>query len=623
MCGIAALLSLNQNPNGHDTIRNMTRTLADRGPDDESFWSHKDQVFLGHRRLSIIDLSPSGRQPMVSKSKNSTIVFNGEIYNFKELKLKFNLETQTASDTEVLLELIEKIGIEQALNEIRGMFAFALYQNIKNELILARDPFGEKPLYFGRIGDCMAIGSSMKVFHQIPNFQPKLNLEALNFYLKYNYVPSPLTMDQQIQKLPAGHFLKISLNELNKIPSSKTYLNAIPIDSELIFDPENILKEADRLFQQSIRRQLVADVPIGVFLSSGIDSSLVASYSANASSKKIQSFNISFKNKDFDESRVATQIANELGLDHHTFSCQENDLRDLIPNLSEAYDEPFSDSSQLPTMLLAKMTRKHVKVSLSGDGGDELFAGYNRYFWLKPLFDRLNKTPRTLKSILSLGLKHHKKFGLNNLLPIHQASDKLKKIEHIINSHSLSEAFDKTLSMEHKPGLSLFNSPDANLVGQQISDVSEMILHDQKYYLTDDILVKVDRATMAYGLESRAPFLDLDLARWANQIPFHIKANGSNPKWILKKLLDQKIPKKLIGVQKRGFAVPLGDWFRHELKDWLTDTLSAKRVKEVGLFNSEIINTYISEHQSGKCDWHHQLWNLAVFHNWWFRWMKH
>ena len=616
MCGINGFINPhNEHQQKLIDLKSMNDALTHRGPDDEGTWSYKNRLYFGHRRLSIIDLSAAGHQPMQSHSRLSSIVLNGEIYNYQELSSHLDVQLRGHSDTEVLLEYLEKFGVEKTLVDARGMFAFAYFSEHEKQVILARDPFGEKPLYYGKSNGTFLFSSELKAIAALPTFKREINPTAASMYFKYNYIPSPLSIYKDIYKLSPGHSVAVTLD--GEVGSEKRYFDKGYSENTQYSEAEANLK-IEELIEQSIRRQMVADVPLGVLLSSGVDSSLIAALLQKQSSHRVKSFTIGFSQKDYDESTIAKKIAQHLGLEHTEYVCSSSDLLDQAQNISDIYDEPFSDSSQIPTLLLSKLTRKNVTVALSGDGGDEVLAGYNRYKWLEKSLQRIHKIPKAIRPLSKRGLQLLNRTGLVNALPIPYAANKVDKLMQLMSSGNLSEAFEVSISNQHLPGLT---NDTAIGFSHEIHNTQDMMVHDQNHYLPDDILVKVDRASMAHSLETRAPYLDVDLYNFCKTLPLHYKIDASSTKKPLRNMLKKYLSEDLLNAPKKGFAVPIDSWFRGELKTWTHDMLSTSSIKSQGFLNAPVVDQYLREHMSGKKNWQFQIWNLLVFQSWIAKWL--
>lgn len=639
MCGFVGVLSstfLNES-----TLCKMTRTLEHRGPDESTLWQDSlSGISLGHQRLSILELSNAGSQPMFSANGRFALVYNGEIYNHLSCRKVlaesgFAVYWKGSSDTETLIEMISALGLEGALKLTTGMFSFALWDKLEKKLFLARDRFGEKPLYYGWQGDSFLFGSELKALKIHPNFLNEIDSNALGLFLQYNYVPTPLSIYRGISKLTPGGILSVSLD--HKAVCISTYWSAIDTMlsgkknpfrgnvTEAIDETENVLKRA-------VQIQLLADVPLGAFLSGGIDSSLIVSLMSAVSSTPVNTFTIGFDENGFNEAVYAKKIASHLGTNHTELYVNPKDCFDVIPLLGSMYDEPFADSSQIPTYLVSKLAAGSVKVALSGDGGDELFGGYNRYFFAEKLWTNLRFIPMPLRSglystinklnthqwdILS-SLLHYilpKKYHYSNL------TDKLNKASSLLAVESFDDVYFRLVKQWENPGeiLNFDYSPQKNkLIGSDLfqDNMDKMMLNDLITYLPDDILCKVDRAGMAVSLESRIPFLDHNVYAFSSSLPLSCKTNKGTSKWILREILKKYIPENLINRPKMGFGIPLEVWLRGPLKEWADDLLEEKVIKESGLLNPKVVRQKWEEHISGKRNWHYQLWSILMFQAW-------
>ncbi len=645
MCGICGFIDISNDPQSDQIIRKMNDVLHHRGPDDDGYWSQRDLgIYFGHKRLSILDLSKNGSQPFQSSSGRYIIIFNGEIYNFQSIKKKINKSWKSNSDTEVLVECIDAYGLEKTLSMIKGMFAFALWDSYKKELVICRDRIGEKPLYYGFENNTFFFASELQSIAQHPKFQKKINFGALSKYFTNGYIPAPFSIYENIKKLIPGTYLKVSYKNLLE----KNFHSIHPVSywnyndrfdqlnmNNRNLSEEDILHNLDSLLSDSIKMQSISDVPIGVFLSGGIDSSLVTSIMQNQSISPIKTFTIGFDDNDFDEAEYARDIAKYLNTDHHSLYIGNKDIIDSIDSISKVYDEPFADSSQIPTHLLCKMTKKHVTVSLSGDGGDELFYGYMRYSFTKEVWSKIKFIPRPLRLIIAKLIKHTPEKNLNLLFNwvkfvIQSYKNNNKSIGTLLK-RSYTLFYARTDTELYKILISKWIEPN-DFVLRQFSDEqsygelhalprksygikNHMMSYDILSYLPDDILVKVDRAAMNVSLETRVPMLDVDVLEFAMQIPNNIKAKN-NQKWILKELLKKYLPNDLIDRPKMGFGVPLKEWLRNELKDWASDLLSESRIKKQGLLNHKEVSKKLSQHLSGTHDWHAHLWQILIFQQW-------
>lgn len=612
MCGIAGYLSANHFLGGNPSniVRDMIGTLVHRGPDDEGVWIDPlGAITLGHRRLSIIDVSVAGKQPMVSESGRYVLVFNGEIYNHITLRRELPSRSWRGhSDTETLLAGIEHWGLRLALTKCVGMFALALWDSELRLLSLSRDRLGEKPLYYGWQGADFLFSSELKALKAHPSFKKEIDRDALDLYVSHGYVPAPFSIFQGIKKLEPGSIVSVS---------SENYINQ-DFDTSYYWSLENIAEniearrfnrspleavaELEALLKHSIAQQCQSDVPLGAFLSGGIDSSTVVAIMQSLENKPIHTFSIGFNEINYDESRYAKLVSNHLKTKHTEFIVTPKDALNVIPDLPWIYDEPFADPSQIPTILLSRLASQFVKVSLSGDGGDELFGGYSRYEDITRLLSRLERVPKFIRSVGgSLFLSESYREALSEL-----------------DTDSFY-AFSNEQWKNH-PNLVIKGSPLKNTrtnIPKLISCPQEKMMYaDSLDYLPNDILVKVDRASMSCGLETRVPLLDHRIVEYAWSLPYSIKAYSGAPKWPLKQILYKYVPSNLIDRPKMGFGIPLGDWLRGPLRKWAEDLLDETKLKRQGFFKPAPILKEWELHISGKKDRHYGLWTILMFQAW-------
>ena len=637
MCGIAGFWSNRvDDETAVHTLRCMTDALVHRGPDDSGAWCDPDAgVALGHRRLSIVDLSPLGHQPMASLSARYQIAFNGEIYNFRALRSELMAQGSMFrghSDTEVLLALIERHGLADALTRCTGMFAIALWDRELRTLQLARDRFGEKPLYIAQCGNGVAFGSELKAIRVHPAFREHIDPAALALFLRHGYVPAPYAIFDGVEKVLPGEIMTFSAptwasrtrEAYWSVREAATFGLAEPVDD----DPTRNIDTLDALIRSVVRDQMVADVPIGAFLSGGIDSSLVVGAMQAESARPVRTFSIGFRESGFDEAPYAAAVAKHLGTEHTTMYVTAQDALDVIPRLPSIYNEPFADASQIPTTLLSSLARQHVTVSLSGDGGDELFGGYARYPMAQRTWSKLNRVPRPVRAaasglVLAIAPEQWnlalKPTGLHAL---GITGDRLHKLAELFDAPTATEFYRDLVSAWRRPSDVVRNAtePPTALMepfaGARGGLLAEMMLHDQVSYLPDDILVKVDRAAMAASLESRAPLLDHRIAEFAWRLPSHYWRRDGQGKWIVRQVLDRYVPRALVERPKQGFGIPLNEWLRGPLRDWADDLLSADALSRDGLFNVAPIVTAWSEHRSGARNWSPSLWSILMFQAW-------
>ena len=617
-----------------DIIDKMTSSLHHRGPDSKAYWIDKSSDFsFGHTRLAIQDVSTNGSQPMHSYSGRYVIAFNGEIYNHFELRKQIqNINWNGRSDTETALAVIENYGISEALCKFNGMFAFALWDKKKKVLTLARDRVGEKPLYYGWQKDTFLFGSELKSMKCHPSFQNKINIDAVSAFYRFSYIPAPLTIYCDIFKLEPGSYVEISINE-KKINPVKYW--SIPMilggekNNHRVNETESIC-ELDEILNSTIKLQQISDVPLGAFLSGGIDSSIIASIMQSNNTNKIKTFTISLENKDFDESHNAALVSEALGTDHNQIPIGPKDVLNLLPNISKIYDEPFADSSQIPTYFVSKFASSQVKVCLSGDAGDELFGGYNRYIWslkYSKFSNELKFIIRTLFKTLPLESLINFYNLFSRVLPpsyrLALPSEKFQKIKNIINNDDFEDIYTNLCLTNLEAERLLFEDTKYNhiksrwLSNSKLTDeITSMMLTDIETYLTDDILCKVDRAAMSNSLETRVPFLDHRLVEFAVNLDLDLKIRNGESKYILRRVLDKYLPSKITNQVKQGFGIPIASWLRGPLKEWASDLLLNDNLKNNDFINSKQVSYMWHEHQSGKKDWHSEIWNILMFQSW-------
>ena len=643
MCGILGIINHNLNNEELNSITDkLIKLLHHRGPDGNGKWiNKKNTVSLGHSRLSIQDLSNNGSQPMICQSGNKIISFNGEIYNNLELRKKIeqvkNIKWRSTSDTETLIECLDIFGLEKTLNNIRGMFSIILYDIQNNKIYLARDRFGEKPLYYGKIKNSIVFGSELKVFQNFPEFNNSINKVALDKLFRNLFIPSPLSIYDDIFKIEIGSFIEIDIEnsenlELKLITQKKwwKYENIINSKSQ---DQYKNFSEAHKALKntlfEAIDLQQISDVPYGVFLSSGIDSSLVASIMQNINSKKIDTFTIGFNENEFNEAKDAKKIANYIGSNHHEEYIDSKQALNLIPNISKIYDEPFADSSQIPTYFVSKLAREKVTVALSGDGGDELFAGYNRYLWTPRIIARLNSIPYFIRKVVANTLiflqKNNIKIDNNiieKIIKISQFNEKVNKTAiRLKNYKNLNDLLLNPVSEWEKDTKIVSNLQDHHNFNVQIPTsleniVEQMMFIDSQTYLPDDILCKVDRASMYNSLEVRCPFLDREVINISHKIPTKMKIRNNSGKIILREILKEFIPDNLTDRSKKGFAIPLGKWLKKPLRGWAEDLLTDTKLKEQDFINHKIVKNLWNNHINNNIDNSSKLWPILMFQNW-------
>ncbi len=624
------------------TVADMATSLGHRGPDAGGVWVDGGAgLALGHRRLSILDLSPAGAQPMASACGRFVVSYNGEIYNAPDLARTLDragLVRRGHSDTEVLVEWCALHGVRALLQEAEGMFAFALWDRERRTLTLARDRMGIKPLYWGHWPGLFLFGSELKALRRHDGWVPEIDRAALTSYLRFGYVPAPASIYRGVHKLMPGCLLTLGPGH-DAQPEIEAYwdLRAVAragLKDRVTGSPQEAVTELERLLRRAVRSEMASDVPLGCFLSGGIDSSTVAALMQAESTRPIRTFSIGFRAAGYDEADAARQIAAHLGTDHTEFHVEPTDGLEVLPNLPDWYDEPFADSSQIPTHIVAKLARRHVTVALSGDGGDELFAGYTRYLWADRLWRRLRHLPLPLRragAALLEAASGPMLGGLaatatrmlpRDLRPSHPA-DKLRKLAGILPSTDADALYRRLVSLWDDPerlvpgvveprGLLW----DAGLK-DDIPDVTErMQLLDGMTYLPDDILTKVDRATMAVSLEARVPLLNHKVVEFAWRLPLDLKIRDGRSKWALRQVLEAHVPRTLVDRPKQGFSIPLAAWLRGPLRDWAEDLLTPARLAEDGLLTPAPIRRAWSEHLSGRRDHAHALWAVLMLQAW-------
>ncbi len=644
MCGIAGFIGDFQNEQELQArARVMAGRLHHRGPDDTGAWVDP-QLGLGlaHARLSILDLSPEGHQPMASSCGRYLMVFNGEVYNHIELRRELEREGvrhwRGHSDTEVMLAAIASWGLPAALKRFVGMFAFALWDRETRRLSLARDRMGEKPLYYGRQGRLFLFGSELKALRAHPGFGAGVDRNALGQMLRFAYVPSPHSIYEGIRKLPAGCYLTLD-PAADSDPAPVAYWSVREAAERGQADPfrgseAEALDELERLLGEAIGLQMIADVPLGAFLSGGIDSSTIVALMQAQSARPVKTFSIGFWEQSFNEAEHAKAVAVHLGTEHTELYVTPQQALDVIPRLPELYDEPFADSSQVPTFLVSQLAREHVTVSLSGDAGDELFGGYNRYFWAVQIWRKLGRLPAPLRRLMAGAITSvspaawDRLFGtLQPILPgrLNQPNpgDKLHKLAGNLTIQAMQQVYPGLVTFWDdipalvpggRQGHSLVDRPE-DWPGLE-SFQHQMMCLDALTYLPDDILVKVDRAAMGVSLETRVPLLDHRVVEFAWRLPLDMKIRGEERKYLLRQLLYRHVPRELIDRPKMGFGIPLGEWLRGPLRDWGEALIEPSRLRNEGWLDPDPVHALWNEHLCGQRNWSYHLWNVLVFQAW-------
>jgi len=655
MCGIAGFWSRDSTSRtGREGIlAGMAETIRHRGPDDSGTWIDDEiGIALCHQRLSIIDLTSAGHQPMLSACGRFVISYNGEVYNFQKIRtelVQLGHSFRSNSDTEVILEAMSHWGVEGMLSRLVGMFAFALFDRRERRLYLVRDRVGKKPLYFYLTGKLVIFGSELKALCAYPGFPRKIDNSSLELYLRYQYVPSPNTIYGDTRKLLPGQYCSISLDASGKLlePSFHTYWDALSVADD---GQNNLIEGADseiiRMFQDLLldatEKRMISDVPLGALLSGGIDSSLVTALMQSLSNKPVRTFTIGFHEADFDEAQHAKAVAAHLGTDHTELYVTPRETMDVIPAMPDVYDEPFADPSQIPTFVVSKLARRQVTVALSGDGGDELFGGYNRHLWANKIWKSVGWLPANVRQGISNGIARFPPEKWDQLFkPVLQSApaamrqrmigDKLHKLAAIIKARDIDGVYQALVwSWEQRCSILSHNRKADTAIPDPLERLSgllplkdpilKMMLTDQVTYLPDDILVKVDRASMAVALELRAPLLDHRVVELAWRLPRKYKIRDGQSKWLLRQVLYKYVPRKLVKRPKSGFGIPFGQWLRGPLREWAEDLLSEKKLQQEGIFQAEAVRRYWLEHLSGRRNWQYKLWPILMFQAWKNRW---
>ena len=633
MCGFAGYID--QGGVDDHILRRMIDSLKHRGPDYANTWRDPcGRVGLAHARLSILDLSSEGNQPMVSQSGRYTIVFNGEIYNHSNLRNEIeHVSWRGHSDTETLLAAFDCWGVKATLEKSNGMFAFAVWDCKNEQLILGRDRFGEKPLYYGWQKGIFYFTSELKALLLHPSFQSKINRKALGAYMRHGYVPGPMSIYDGILKLTPGTVLEVSCvpSELCEDPYWQFSDMAIHgIEKPFAGSEHEALEALEEVLGRSILSQQISDVPIGAFLSGGIDSSTIVALMQLQSDTPIKTFTIGFEENRYNEAEFARRVASHLGTNHTEWIVSAKDALGMIPELPNIYDEPFADSSQVPTTLVCKLAKKHVKVCLSGDAGDELFYGYDRYKWLKRMIQLPSTGRRFLSTILQMfppkALDRFHQIGgpvLPGLSGIDMFGDKVHKFANIIKGRNTGEVYNRLLSVWHSEEQVVLGAECESGHAAHWNDLANlksvenfMMALDSKTYLVDDILCKVDRAAMSVSLETRIPFLDHKVAEFAWSLPLAMKSREGDGKRIVKDLLRRHLPADLFDRPKMGFGLPIEKWIRGPLRDWAEDLISETKLRQGGFFNAALVREKWIEHIDEKRNWHSQIWNVLMFQEW-------
>lgn len=651
MCGIAGFYNLKAGQNRQESLniaQAMERSIVHRGPDGGDVWQDEQNgLTLIHRRLSIIDLSDDGAQPMASPSGRFMITYNGEIYNYLELRQELEaqgVKFRGASDTEVMLAGFDQWGIEKTLLKLNGMFALALYDRKEKYLHFVRDRFGKKPLYVGWVGSSLVFASELKVFHAYPEFKKDINQEALAIYMKYGYVHAPYSIFDGVWQLLPASMLSLDLSGLSGLSLGENLADKMKIYWSLKDVAEtgvqnlsqksdaDIINEFEGKLEKAVSQRMLSDVPLGAFLSGGIDSSSVVAMMQKQSSTPVKTFSAGFEQEGFNEAEYAKKVAAHLGADHQEFYCSDLDALNAIPSLPQIYDEPFADQSQIPSYLISKLAREHVTVVLTGDGGDEILAGYDRHTKIPPLWNKIGWMPQGLRQTLCKALnllpqefyaalkKNNPHFGLQ-----------VKRTLGLLGMENPSAIYDALVSSWPDGDKAVLNGALPNIPlhdeaqwPNNLSFLDQMIFGDTMSYRSDDLMVKTDRATMAVALEARAPLMDYELAEYAWALPANLKVRNGKGKWVLREVLKRHVPTELFERPKMGFSIPLNGWLKGPLHEWAREMLCPKHIESQGLLDANMVAAQWDdfENNGGLQPSRKDLWSILMFQAWHKEWIE-
>jgi asparagine synthase (glutamine-hydrolysing) len=646
VCGLTGFWKSSAAPDSvlAECVERMATTLTHRGPDDAGTWvDGAAGIAFGFRRLAIIDLSPTGHQPMVSIDGRYVVIFNGEIYNYRDLRKELENGGRTLrgqSDTEVVLEACAEWGIDAALGRFVGMFAFAVWDREHRELTLCRDRLGKKPLYYTKVGTTFVFGSELKALCAYPGFRGTVDRDALALYLRFSYVPAPHSIYAGVCKLPPGH---VAVVRQGGEPEIRCYWDARDIvrgalENRLAISDAEAVDSLDDLLRTATACRMIADVPLGAFLSGGVDSSTIVALMQAQNSRPVKTFSIGFYNEGYNEAEDAKAVARHLGTDHTELYVTPEEALDVIPCLPDVYDEPFADSSQIPTLLVSRLARRKVTVALSGDGGDELFAGYTRYAWAEQIWRTSQLLPAAVRRLAADSIQRVSPTRWDALYGAVEPTlpskwrqmlpgDKLHKLAALLVLDSPDAIYQRLVSSWHQPfqavlGARERGAPLDSALDLNISNSTErMMFTDLVTYLVNDILVKVDRASMAVSLEVRGPMLDHRVVEWAWRLPLNLKRRAGHSKWVLRQVLHRYVPPELVKRPKSGFGVPIDVWLRGPLREWAEGLLDGRRLEHDGYFRPELVRQVWRQHLSGHYNLHHQLWPILMFQAWKQRWL--